>query len=52
MCKNAYTLTDFTVLPSSLTVDAGEEAVFQCRHPGASISWMINSTLFIIGSSN
>ena len=34
-------MTAFTVIPSSLMVCAGEQAVFQCRYPGARIYWGI-----------
>ena len=39
-------MLDFTIHPQSKSVGPGEEAVFQCQYPGASINWRIN------GSSN
>ena len=41
------TMAEFTIVPSSLTVAVGEEAVFQCRYPGAAINWQINGTAVV-----
>ena len=37
-----YVIVEFTTVPSSLEVNAGEEAVFLCQYPGAAINWLIN----------
>ena len=39
-----YAIVEFTTVPSSLEVNTGEEAVFLCRYPGATIIWWINGT--------
>ena len=39
------------MVPSSLEVNTGEEAVFQCRYPGASINWQINGTAAVSSPS-
>ena len=40
-------MAEFTTVPSSLTVAVGEEAVFLCRYPGATIIWQINGTAVV-----
>ena len=45
--KIILTITDFTTVPSSLTIAVGEEAVFQCHYPGATINWRINGTAVV-----
>ena len=49
MC--VYGDIEFTAVPSLLEVNAGEEAMFQCRYPGASISWWINGTAAVSSPS-
>ena len=45
-------MTDFTTVPSSLTVAVGEEAVFQCRYPGAiGTIWSIFGTAVVSSPS-
>ena len=46
-----YAIVDFTTVPSSLEVNTGEEAVFLCRYPGASINWLINGTAAVSSPS-
>ena len=50
LCTYIYTyaIVEFTAVPSSLEVNAGEEAVFQCRYPGATINWRINGAAVVI----
>ena len=45
------TMAEFTTVPSSLTIAVGEEAVFLCRYPGATINWRINGTAVVSSSS-
>ena len=49
MC--AYVIVEFTTVPSSLEVNTGEEAVFLCRYPGATIIWWINGTAAVTSPS-
>ena len=43
-----YAIVEFTMVPSSLVVNVGEEAVFQCRYPGATINWRINGAAVVL----
>ena len=46
-----YAIVEFTTVPSSLEVNTGEEAVFLCQYPGASIIWQINGTAAVSSPS-